>query len=111
MTFHRKFVVSQCQKTSWRNPSVCSVNFWYRKISSKRWGKEGVSRFSVKRILTHSAKELRGGKLRCSRKVLVSNTFVDDGGGERERERERGGRGSVTTFCQMFVVSLYRKTP
>ena len=42
-TFHPKFLVWQCRKISWWNPSV-SENFWYGK---NFWIGRGVSRFSV----------------------------------------------------------------
>ena len=50
-----------------------------------------MSRFSVENLLTHSAKKRRRGNPRCVRKVLVSNVFVDDRDGERER-------ASITIF-------------
>ena len=56
----------------------------FHKISSienslgleRRW----VSRFSVKIVLSHSAKKLRRGTLRCFRKFLVSKIFMDKRG-------------------------------
>ena len=64
-----------------------------------------VSRFSVGKFLSHSAKNFRLGKLcrgkpcvLCFRKFLVAKKFMD----------ERGG-GSIKIFRQNFFVSQCRK--
>ena len=44
-------------------------------------GGEGVSRFSVKIILSHSAEEFRRGTLLCFREFLVLKNFRDTRGG------------------------------
>ena len=58
-----KFVVWQYRKTSLQNPCV-SQNFWYRKFIWVGEGeaREGVSRFSVKKFLSHSAEKFRSGE-------------------------------------------------
>ena len=60
--FRRKFVVSQCQKISLRNPSVlCFRTFPVAKIWIRGGG--GVSRFSVENFLSHRTEKFRGGTL------------------------------------------------
>ena len=58
--------------------------------------REGVSRFSVEKFLSHSIKKFRWGTLRCIRKIRISKYFMP------RRERERGGDYHVSpskTFC------------
>ena len=63
-------------------PFFVSQNFWYRKkIIDKRGG--GVSRFSVKNFLSHSAKKFRRGTLQCVtnfgyRKILCFRELCHD---------------------------------
>ena len=40
-------------------------------------GREGVSQFTVERFLSHSTEKVRWGKLRCFRKILVSQKVRD----------------------------------
>ena len=83
---------------------MCSETSGIDKVFAKDAGRKGVSPFSVKKLLTHSAEKICRGNLLCFWKFLVSNVFMDDRYGGRER-------GSITFFCQKFVVSLYRNTP
>ena len=57
------------------------------------------SRLALKVFLSHSAKKLRRGTIRCFRKVVVSKTFTHMKG---------GGGGSITTFRQK-ILSLRAK--
>ena len=42
--------------------------------------KRGISRFSIKNLLSHSTEKLRRGTLLCFTKFLVSKKFKDKGG-------------------------------
>ena len=61
--FCRKIFVSECQKISGGNPSVLCLrsNPVAKKILYKRG--EGVSRFSVKNVLSHTAENFRRGTI------------------------------------------------
>ena len=64
--FYRKFVVSQYRKTSYCDTLLCFTKFLVsKKFMDKRGGGGGVSRFSVKNFLSHSAEKFRSGTLQC----------------------------------------------
>ena len=50
--------------------------FWHRKISRKKGKEKGVSRFSVKNLLSHSTEKLRQGTFLCFRKFQVRKKFI-----------------------------------
>ena len=62
----------------------------------KRGEGEGVSRFSVEKLSSHSTKKKCRRTLRCFRQFLVSKNFMD------ERGRKEG---VITIFRRKFVVS------
>ena len=96
--FCGKFLVSQCRKTSWGNPSVFQEIFGTEKIMDKREG--GLSRFFVGNFLSHSAEKIRRETLRCFRGSRVSKNFIHKGGG--------GGvlRFYVGIFLSHFIEKL-----
>ena len=55
---------------------------------------EGLSRFSVKSLLSHSAENVRRGTLLCFRKLPVSKIFI--------HSRE----GSMTVFSTVFCLTV-----
>ena len=59
--FHRKFFASQCRKFLYRNPLLLH----YFRVSKSLDKRGGVSRFSVKIFLSHSAEKFRRGILYC----------------------------------------------
>ena len=63
--FCQKFIVSQCRKlTGWNLSVLCFRNNPVAKtFSYKRGG--GVSRFSVKNVLSHTAEKFRRGTFWC----------------------------------------------
>ena len=85
--FRRKFSVSECRKFSW-GILYCCINFGCRKSLGQ---KGGVSRFSVKIVLSHNTKKLRRGTIWCFRKFLVSKFFM------LQRVMSR-----FSIFCQNF---------
>ena len=79
-------------------PLCVSEKFCYRIMLGMRergGGRKGVSRFSVKNFLSHSAEKFRRGTLPCFTKFLVSKNFMD-----------KRGKGSITIFCQNCFVSI-----
>ena len=91
-----------------------SQNFWYRKNFWIRGGggeegeEGGVSRFSVKNFLSHSAEKVRRGTLLCFTKFMVSKKFMDRRGGGR---RGVGSRFSVEKFLSHSAEVFRRGTP
>ena len=76
-----KFFVSQD-----RNGKLCKGTLLFSGsflVSKKNlWIRGGISRFSIKNLLSHSTEKLRRGTLLCSRKILVSKNVRDNRGGE-----------------------------
>ena len=61
----------------------------------------GVSQFSVKNVLSHSAEKHRKGILLCFRTFLLWNNCLD----------KRVGRGwSITIFRQKYFLAQWSKT-
>ena len=58
--------------------------------------REGVSRFSVKNLLSHGAEKIRRGTLLCFRKFLVSINFM-------EKRWGRGRQLSPSKICCLTV--------
>ena len=99
----------------------------------------GVSRFSVKMVLSHNTEKLRGGTLLSNRKFLVSEDLTDEMGGSvswfsveivlthcietfrranlqcfrifsvSENITDKT-RDKITTFFWTFILSQYRKS-
>ena len=80
-------------KISVKKPVCFPGNFWYRK---NLWIRVGISRFSVKIFMSHSAENFREGILLFYRKFLVSKRFLDEMGG-------------ITFFRRKLLVSQCRK--
>ena len=118
-------------------PFCVSENFRYRKKLWIRRGKEGVSQFSIKNLLSHRTGKFRKGTLLCLAKFRVSKNILHEGSSTiscrlcltvpKNFVREpfyvsekiwyrkifwikRAEGGSVTIFHRKFVVSQYRKT-
>ena len=71
MIFRRKNFCITVPEHFVGEPFCVSENFWYRKILWIRREREGVSQFSVEKLLAHSTEKLRRGTLLCLRKILV----------------------------------------
>ena len=80
----KNIVVSQYRKYFVGEPFFVSENFWYRKNLWIRGGRgEGVSRFSVKKCLSHSTEKFRRGNRQCVtnfgyRKILCFRDLSHD---------------------------------
>ena len=79
--FPKKIVCLRGPKNFVGEPFCVSQNFWYRKILwIGGWGgrrREGVSSFSVKVFLCHSAEYFHGATFPFCTIFLVSKNFID----------------------------------
>ena len=138
--FCRNFLSHRTEKTSPGNHSV------FQKISGRKknfmdkggGGGEGVSRFSVEKILSHCTKIIHRRTIWCFRKVLLSKKFMHRKGGGHHgfveyflshrtetksfvkeifcfpenfwyRKKFMDKRGHITIFSRNFHVSQSRK--
>ena len=75
--FSLELLVSESRKLQ-GEPFCVSDKFWYRKtlwITGRR-GREGVSRFSVEKLLSHSTQKKLRVTLLCLKKILVSRNVT-----------------------------------
>ena len=84
--------------------------FWHRKISRKKGKEKGVSRFSVKNLLSHSTEKLRQGTFLCFRKFQVRKKFMHKRGISRfsvekllSQSTEKPLRGALLCFRNFRV--------
>ena len=91
-----KFFVSEYRNLR-RGTFPFFTNFLVSKnFIAKRWGRKqgGVSRYSVKNVLSHSTEKLRRGTILCFTKLLVSEKIMDKWG-----RTEEVSRYNVKFFC------------
>ena len=92
--FCRNFFSHRTETKSFVKEPFCFPEiFWYRK---NLWIRGGISRFSVKIFMSHSAKNFRKGILLFLRKFLVSISFFDE-------------KGGITFFRRKILLSQCRK--
>ena len=98
--FSVKSFLSHITKTFRRGTIHCFMLFGYQKNLCLRGD---FHDFLQKKLFSHSTEKLRRGTFLCFTKSLVSENFMDKRGGGGEDGR------SITTICQIFFVSQYRK--
>ena len=115
--FCRNFLSHRTQTKSFVKEPFCFPEiFWYRK---KLWIRGGISRFSVKIFLSHSAEKFRKGILLFLRNFLVSKSFMDEKGvsrfsvenflSHRAEKLRKGTLECFTDFGHQKMVNINRK--
>ena len=107
--FCRNFLFHRTETKSFvKEPFCFPENFWYR----KKFIRGGISRFSLKIFMSHSAENFGKGILLFLRKFLVSKSLMDEKGGHPFNVSENLGYrkilciiGGITFFRRKFLVS------